>query len=179
MALAGQPGLTDRWRLSRFQMFPHEVPMFRRSMVVLLTLPMLMPPGICVCQLQAAFVTASSPSENTEEPVACCRKCGRTKCDHQKTTNPGQTPDRSDDSNPSPQSPDHAPGCPANPCYSIRMTPTVEAKVSVGEAQFSYVMLDSYKPFLVVITSSQARTIDAPPPSSPADIFLLVCNIRC
>lgn len=153
--------------------------MLRRLMVILLALPMLMPPGICICQFQPTFVTASSSSEDTEEPVVCCRKCGRAKCDHQKNTSSGQTPARSDDSDPSPQSPDHAPGCPANPSYSIRTTPTVEAKVSVGEIGFSCLALDSHTPFLVAMTSSRTRAIDASPPSASEDIFLLFCNIRC
>lgn len=155
--------------------------MVRRVIVVLLVLPMLMPPGMCICQFQApfmaAFAAAASPSKDAEEPAACCRKCGRAKCRHQQQAPTQQTGGQpSDDSRP--ESPEHAPGCPAHPCYVIRMAPTVETKTLPGDVSLSHDVVDSRAP-LPAIASSRDQAIDASPPACPEDIFLFVRNIRC
>lgn len=151
--------------------------MLRGLMYVLLAWPTLMPPGICVCQLQAAIVIAPQTSENAGEPVACCGKCGRSQCNHQKSASTDNT--RTDGENLPPQTPEHAPGCPANPSYSVRMAPTFEVRTSLSDFEFSHVLLDSLTPALVSMVATSTLAVDVSPPPSPSDIFLLFCNIRC
>lgn len=151
--------------------------MLRGLMYVLLAWPTLMPPGICVCQLQAAIAIAPQSSQNSDEPAACCRKCGRTKCGHPRTTSGDRN--RSDDAIPTQQPADHAPGCPANPCFSIRMAPTIEGRVSITDFQLAHVPIDILASPSGLALSSLSRVIDPAPPSSSGDIFLLVCNFRC
>lgn len=156
--------------------------MLRRLIVILLALPMLLPPGMCICQFQATFATPPAQSENSEEPVECCR-CGNPNCHHQRSesTAKSATDSTGHDDVPAQKAPEHAPGCPANPCYLVHLAPKVEAKVLISDLIGDVLIATASASPLMPPSPIPLRPleIDESPPPLFEDIFLLNCNFRC
>ncbi len=101
--------------------------MFRTVLTVLLALPMLMSPGMCVCQfVPCGRVRCESPRttsvSNDQSPASrascrCAKQCKRAKWDSRSHEVPAK---RLADLRPAPVPLDHVPGCPASVESAVR-----------------------------------------------------------
>ncbi len=91
--------------------------MLRRFLSLLLVLPLLLPQGVCVCDLVQACVASNRGAEQTQAPlsVSRCRCCKHkhAKPVHETSLAREQAP-AGNESSPLQRGPDeHVPGCPA------------------------------------------------------------------
>ena len=165
--------------------------MLRKAFVLLLALPMLLPPGFCVCRLEAF---APRPADRGSEAATVRQDtrllrtcgCGNPNCRQrreaaravQKKTDlsgAGALPD-------SPVERDRAstcPGnCPANPSYGISRAPHVQAATHLPDLFSVGLCLEASVPSAPACAFSAAAEFSSPP-QAHAPIYLLFCDFRC
>ena len=154
----------------------------QKTCIILLALPMLQPPGFCVCQLTAFAGRGNEPATAARGTVnARTCNCRNPNCRHRRPdSTSGQTqgatkrdhlPDRTPE-------PDHSPGCPAHPAYAINRAATYEspalfADLFVGGLIFAWTPSSDFE----APDGSYAAQLPLPAASPP--LFLLVCDFRC
>jgi hypothetical protein len=155
----------------------------RKVFTILLALPMLLPPGFCLCRLGGDCRPQGQPGD---EPTAVARKpmaaascgCRNPRCQHRRTdSDPTQKPRENPTGkvpNPTPQQ-DHAPGCPALPSYAVSRAITLDPLSQLAD-------LPSCGP-AVTWLSLNGPVAEGKSPAAfavlPAPIFLIYCDFRC
>ncbi len=161
--------------------------MLRKVFVILLTLPMLLPPGFCLCRLDGIAVRKDTggkqPTAAAQETAADARcGCRNPNCQHRR---PDARPAQNAVENtkgkvpaPSPLQ-DHSPGCPAHPSYAISRAVAPDsltrlADLPLGGMTIAWLPLDGHAP-----QGSPPAAFAVLPPAPPAPLFLLCCDFRC
>ena len=151
----------------------------RGLLTILITWPLLMPPGFCICRVEAFMPrTAERPTVavvrvQDETPATKCRCCRRAA---EQTTPAEKSTTRQADS-PSP-SESHAPNCPASPTWEILRTGVFSPG---GFDICGFLSLDLHVSGLCptgidLLSFLRVSAADIPPASSPS---LISCNFRC
>lgn len=150
--------------------------MLRRFLIILVCWPLLMPPGFCICRLEAFSPrTAERPAAESQDQAVtpkpkcrCCRPVEDPACGEPESCRAKSVP-----STPSPN--DHGPGCPASPEWQA-------ARVSLHAAD-GFDLADSLcdAPMTCWGCTAQAALVSAPLVTFDhlAAPSLYSCNFRC
>lgn len=158
--------------------------MFKKVFLLLLTWPLLLPPGFCLCRLDmfgvrtpgAAEVQATAPSQAapSRPRCPCCRHKSAPPVDRACETclREGTSSDPT-------QSLPHSPSCPAHPSWVIAraVVPGPVFTLDAGNLLALWVALDppslTFQPH-----PSRSRGLDERP-SSTVPLYLTCCDLRC
>lgn len=157
--------------------------MLRAFFMLLVAWPLLMPPGLCICRLEAFSPrpaggqgVAAAQGQDGAPPTRGCRCCRNSAA---RDASPSKTSSCSNDQSPTPCPQDqHAPACPASPEWQVTRASVVSLDGSVlcdflaDALTASWVRTD-----LACLSSpSPAWSSDHLPTSCPS---LFSCNFRC
>ena len=151
--------------------------MLRRFLILLFCWPLLMPPGFCICRLEAFLPrpaerpAAARRQDQAAKPAPKCHCCRPT-----ESTPHGETAANQADIAPSTSSPnDHPPGCPASPQWKA-----ARASMHVADGfDLADLLLDASAACRVHRSPAgpvPVRVATFPPLAAPS---LYSCNFRC
>lgn len=154
--------------------------MLRRFLIILVCWPLLMPPGFCLCRLEAFSPRpAERPSvaadqDQAETPTPRCRCC-RPAYDV-PLGKPASDRDVSSSIPPSPNEP-HAPGCPASPQWEAARVSLHADGSDLADSLFDYPVASWFCDAQVgPLSASFAPSVGLLPASA---LSLFSCNFRC
>jgi hypothetical protein len=142
--------------------------MFSRILALLAVLPMLSPPGLCICRWLESLRAAPAAVASGEAPApppgtrCCC-------CPHEADEAPA------DESAPDVPTPQDRPRCPQCPDWELpalakgEVSPSLDAPLAgLTEAIVA-----------VVVPLPSPLAADGPPLPAAAPLYLLCCDLRC
>lgn len=152
--------------------------MLRKVVVTLLILPSLLPPGVCVCQVERfVLLNADRQGELAPAKAASACNCRNPNCRHRRvTTSTGrfEAPVRKHVPERVPEN-QHAPCCPAHPSYAFtRAAAVAPAKAFADHLLDGFAWITPFSPSFDYL-SPVTEPLQAYPPS----LFLLCGNLRC
>lgn len=150
--------------------------MLRWSLMILITWPLLMPPGFCICRMEAFMPRPAERSAVAEvqdkAPTPGCRCCRRASEPKTPTTKHADSRPTA----PSPSEP-HAPNCPASPAWEI-LRAGVFSPGGFDISGFHSLDLSAFASCPIEVDLlSLLPILDAP--ILPASFSLFSCNFRC
>lgn len=140
----------------------------RTLLVILLALPLLQPPGFCVCRLTmfAGRKAETSATIQATRTTQGCR-CNNPNC-RRHAASPRPVPQDS-----RPDCPAH---CPAHPEYAVSRAPVLDAPAPSIDLVTDLVHA---VPMLSMSPSTRPSLDPSPPPPDPGPLYLLDCQFRC
>ena len=155
--------------------------MQRWSLMILITWPLLMPPGFCICRMEAFMphpaerpAVADVRDEAPPPGCRCCRRAGEPKI---PTAKPSNCRADSCPTVPSPSEP-HAPNCPASPAWEI-LRSGVFSPGGFDISGFHSLDLSVFASCPTEVDPPSSLTVPDAPTLPSSSLSLFSCNFRC